>query len=643
MGAVGAYFPLLASVAAATWFGGLWPSLASQVLGAALTLFFRTRAFSVVSKTDLYAVLLFLAVSKLIMFLLLNVRINRHLRQNKTHLEMIVQSTHDSLWEWDCATNYVWRGGKVAEVFGCATEEVRPELDWWLNRIHPEEREEVWASLRRSLEGGDNQWSSEYRLRRDDGSDAIISDHGFIVRDKKGGARRVFGGMADISAQRTAEQHLIHSASHDALTGLPNRESLLNQLDRLLKKRRYRNDGPMAIFFIDVDRFKAIDDSFGHEAGNELLKTLAARLTRCLREKDLAARFGGDEFIVVLEHIETTAEALHIVERIQQSLSAPFVINDQAVKITASIGITFAEALQAEEAIRQADLAMYRAKAQGRARFHIFEPALELRTRHTLQYEAELRRSFHDGSLQLYYQPIVSLQSGEVFGVEALLRWHHPKRGLVRPLEVLSLAEEAGLSAQLGQWVLRNCCLCLDRWRQSNLVPASLVMSFNLSGKELTRPTLVEEIRELLRNTRLKGTSLLLELTETTMMESDAATARRLEELRGLGICIALDDFGRGHSSLGRLQDFPISMVKIDSLFVKQVGTNKPQILDAMMALAHELKLGIVAEGVETVSQLRYLKERGSDLAQGFLFSEALNEENALRFLRNRDAWNVAS
>ena len=345
----------------------------------------------------------------------------------------------------------------------------------------------------------------------------------------------------------------------------------------------------------------------------------------------------------MLEHVETAVEALHIVQIIQQSLSSPFEINGQTMRITASIGVSFADSIQAEEAIRQADLAMYRAKAQGRARFQIFESALALRTQHTLQYEAELRRSFHDGSLQLYYQPIISLQSGQIFGLEALLRWQHPKRGLVRPLEILPLAEEAGLTVPLGQWVLRNCCLCLSRWKQLNVVPASLVMSFNLSGKELTRPTLVDEVRELLNNTHLKGTSLLIELTETTIMESDAITTKKLEELRGLGVCIALDDFGRGHSSLGRLQDFPISMIKIDRSFVNQIGTHKPQILDAIMALAHELKLEIVAEGVETISQLRYLKEHGSNLAQGFLFSEALTEEKVLRFLSSKSVWNMAS
>ncbi len=324
-------------------------------------------------------------------------------------------------------------------------------------------------------------------------------------------------------------------------------------------------------------------------------------------------------------------------------MSVPFELNGQIINVTASIGISFAESVQAEEAMRQADLAMYQAKAQGRAGLQIFEPSLDPRSRYTPQQESELRSSFHDGSLQLYYQPIISLQTGRIFGFEALLRWQHPKRGLVMPAEILPLAEETGLSVQLGQWVLRNSCLCLSRWRQSKLVPESLVMSFNLSGKEFTRLNLVEEVGGLLKDNRLEGTSLLIELTETTIMESGTASTQKLARLRDLGVSIALDDFGRGHSSLGRLQEFPISILKIDNLFVKQIGMDKPQILDAMMALAHGLKLEVVAEGVETWSQLRYLKERGSALAQGFFFSKAVAEESAFQLLLSKSSWEVES
>ncbi len=514
-GVTGAYIPLLASVAATTWFNGLWPSLLSQVLGSALTLLFTGHPISApISKADLYTVLLFLVVAKLIMFLLLNVRLNRYLRQNKNHLEMIAQSTHDSLWEWDFATNKVWRGGRVAEIFGCAKEEIRPEFDWGLKRIHPADEERVRASLRRAIDNGDDRWSSEYRLRRNDGSYTVVSDHGFIIRNKKGVALRMFGGIGDISAQRSAEEHLLHSASHDSLTGLRNRESLIRQLDRLLKKQRYKDDGLIAVLFINIDRFKTVNDSLGHTGGDQALTAIAARLTRCLRQKDVVARFGGDEFVMLLNGVETSAEAVHMVERVQQSLSAPFEVNGHSVIISASIGISFADAIAAEEAIRQADLAMYQAKAHGRARFQIFEPVLESRARYASQAQIELRHSFHDGSLQLYYQPIISLQNGKIFGFEALLRWQHPKRGLVRPAEILPIAEEAGLSTQLGQWVLRNSCQCLSSWKQSKLASPSLVMSCNLSGKELTSPTLVDEMRKLLNEFQLHGRSLMIELTE---------------------------------------------------------------------------------------------------------------------------------
>ena len=642
LGILGAYLPLLTSVAATTWVSGLWPSLLSQVLGASSTLLLTSLSTGApISRADLYAVLLFLLIAKLMMFLLLNIRINSHLQQNKVHLELIAQSTHDSLWEWDFTTNYVWRSGKTAEIFGCSEEEIKPELDWWLKRIHPADKERVWTSLRRVIDHGNERWSSEYQLRQDNGSYATVSDHGFVIRNKKGVPVRMFGGMADISAQRRAEEHLLHSASHDTLTGLANRESILNQLGRLLKKRRYQDDGTLAVLFIDIDRFKTINDSIGHANGDQLLVAVASRLTRCLRQTDVAARFGGDEFVVLLNRVETSAEAVHIAERVQQSFSAPFEVSGHLVRVSASIGIAFTESTQAEETIRQADLAMHQAKAQGRARFQVFEPALELRARYALQAETDLRQSFHNGALQLYYQPIVSLQSGKIFGFEALLRWQHPKRGLIRPSEILPIADEAGLSAQLGHWVLRTSCTCLSRWKQFEFVSPSLVMSFNLSGKELTRSSLVSEVEGLLNEVHLDGRALMIELTETTIMESDAVTAQKLEHLRKLGIHLALDDFGRGHSSLARLQDFPISTLKVDRLFIKQIETDRPQVLNAIMALAHELKLGIITEGIETAVQLRYVQHRGSTLAQGLFFSGPLPEQQAFQLLINDQSWDV--
>ncbi len=642
LGITGAYAPLVVNAAVVTLFSGLWPSLYSQLLGSGITLFFTGhRPGAPIRAADLYAVLLFLIVSKLLMFLLLNVRLNRYLKQNKTHLETIAQASHDSLWEWDFMTNRIWRGGKAAEILGCAVEEVKPDLHWWLKRIHPGDKERVWNSLRHSIDVGEERWASEYRLRRNDGSFATVSDHGFIIRDKKGVGLRMFGGTADISAQRKAEESLLHSASHDALTGLPNRDFLLTQLDHLLKKRRFHEDGSLvAVLFIDIDRFKTVNDSLGRRSGDQLLIEVASRLTHCLRPKDAAARFGGDEFVVLLSGIKTSAEALHMAEKVQQSLSAPFEVEGQVIRSSASIGISFAESVQAEEAIRQADLAMYQAKAHGRARFQIFEPALEARARAALQAETELRRSFHDGSLLLHYQPIVSLQSGKISGFEALLRWSHPKRGLIKPLEILPIAEEAGLLTQLGQWVLRSACLCLSRWKEEGRVSPSLMMSFNLSGKELASPTLVEEVKAVLCDVQLDSRSLIVEVTETAIMESEAAVSRNLRHLTDLGIRLAIDDFGRGYSSLGRLQDFPVSMLKIDSSFVSQIGTKKPQILDAIMALAHELRLETVAEGVETREQLQYLQERGSAFAQGFLFADALPEQSAYELLISGQSWN---
>lgn len=629
------YVPLLLVVIVNSWLGGIWLSLITQFLGAACIFAFASRpTSSSFSAGDVWSILAFLFSAEAAMLLVLNSRFSSRLRNTSEQLELIAQATHDCIWEWNLQTGGVWRSGKVAEIFGFPAERVLPSIDWWREHIDPEQVEDVWASLQSAIRGPAERWEKEYRLRHENGSFITVSDRARILRNSAGIATRVLGGMADISAQQIAGESMLRHASHDALTGIPNRTSFLRYLEEA-----GTNAAGQAILFLDLDGFKQVNDRYGHQIGDQLLASVAGRLHRHLGPQDMVARFGGDEFTILVDGIATAGEALGRAEQILVEVKNPFAINNLELSISGSIGVAFTRGGSPMLLVQQADFAMYQAKRDGRGQCQIYDPDLGARARARVEREAELRQSFTDGSLRLHYQPIISLQNGSLSSFEALLRWQHPQLGMILPSDILPVAESAGLSILLGKWVIRETVASLRAWRDNQL-GQSLDMNFNLSGAEFTRPELVDEIRELLHETGIPGESLILELTETTIMESNVDAAQRLSRLRNMGIRLALDDFGKGHSSLGRLQDFPISILKIDSSFVSQIGTGKHQILDAIIALAHKLDLEITAEGVETRQQMAYLRDRGAAKVQGLLFSPALSAESATQILR-KQPWNL--
>ena len=442
-----------------------------------------------------------------------------------------------------------------------------------------------------------------------------------------------------VEAVRSREQ-LLHNALHDPLTDLPNRALLLARLASAMQRRTPRR---FAALFIDVDRFKVVNDSLGHMLGDELLKAVAARLRSCLRQGDTVARLGGDEFGLLLDGLDTEAEAALLARRIQDVLEAPFDLAGHEVYTSVSIGITFSSPAyrQPEEMLRDADTAMYRAKAEGRSRLALFHPVMHERALSQLKLESSLRRALERQEFLLYYQPIVEILDGSISGFEALLRWRHPELGLLLPDEFLAAAEDTGIMPQLGAWVIREACRQARAWQRECLLGDRLEMHVNLHALQLAQRSLVDQVAAVLQETGLTPESLNFEITEGVLLRDLEASIETLHALRNLGVGLSLDDFGTGYSSLNYLLRFPVTALKIDRSFVGCIrdGNDDLTIVESIASLAHTLSLDVIAEGVETPHQLGVLRRLGCELAQGFLFSPPVEARIARALLSAPPSW----
>ncbi|MBF2047499.1 MAG: EAL domain-containing protein [Elainella sp. C42_A2020_010] len=435
-----------------------------------------------------------------------------------------------------------------------------------------------------------------------------------------------------------AQQALMRVAYYDSLTGLPNRSWFIQRLAQLIEQpsanRLY------AVLFIDLDRFKLINDSLGHAVGDLLLQSVAHRLKNCLRESDVVARLGGDEFAILLEAVENIAETEAIARRIQAQLKLPFQIEEMEIYSQASIGITLNSLGlkrydRPEELLRDADVAMYCAKAQGKGRFQVFDPIMQIRAKEYLDLENDLRRAISRRELSLHYQPIISTESGKLDSFETLIRWQHPSQGQISPSKFIPLAEETRLVVPLGWWVFEAACQQLQMWQQQ-FQQQSIRLNINCSAIQLQQKDLVERISRTLQSRNLQGEHLKLEITESYLLENIASQTDTLNQLKELGIQLCIDDFGVGYSSLSRLHEFPIDILKIDRSFIQRVdisaGTNL-ETIKMIITLAHSLGMDVVAEGVETPEQLAKLRELGCNFVQGYLFSHPVDSQAASRFL----------
>ncbi len=565
------------------------------------------------------------------------------LRTTEERYALAVRAANDGLWDWDLETGVAYYSTRWKTMLGLEGHDLAGTIRDWFDRIHSDDLPRVKQDLDTHLAGHSEHFESEFRIQHRDGSRLWVLCRGLAVFDADGRALRMAGSQSDITKRKVAEERLFHDAFHDALTGLPNRTLFIDRLGRSIWRARRREDYRFAVVFLDLDRVKLVNDSLGHGAGDRLLLAIARRIQDCLRAGDSAARIGGDEFAVLIEDLAEPADAIRVVTRLQQAIREPLNVGGEMVYTTASIGIAlYSDRYErAEEMLRDADTAMDAARAAGGGRYQTFDQGMHERVVARLQIESGLRRAIERSEFRAFYQPVVALQTGRLAGFEALIRWQHPDRGLVPPVEFIPIAEETGLIHKLGRWILREACDQMARWTREFSSDEPLRMSVNLSGRQLAEADLVARTVHILQETGLAPGQLTLEITESAVMQDAALASSRLAELRALGIGIGIDDFGTGYSSLSYLHRLPLTVLKIDRTFVWAMGPNarETQICHGIVDLAQNLDLTVIAEGIETQEQRQRLQDLHCEYGQGYLFAKPLPADEASELLRSGRSW----
>jgi diguanylate cyclase (GGDEF)-like protein/PAS domain S-box-containing protein len=543
---------------------------------------------------------------------------------------MLLDAVGQSVIATDLEGKVLYWNRAAEEIFGWSSEEAlgRSLRDLVASEESLEKAEEIGSELRAG-----RTWSGEVLLRRKDGSYVPVLGTATPLLDDRGSLVGMIGVSTDISERKALEAELERRASHDPLTGLPNRYAFVDRLGMALQRTKRGKEGrKVGVLFMDLDGFKNVNDSLGHEAGDRLLVALAERLKNRLRPDDVIARFGGDEFAVLLETVENPSEVIRVAQRIAETLQEPFTVNDHQVNLSTSVGIALGSARtndDPEGMLRNADAAMYRAKEQGPGRYAAFDPAIQTRAQERLELETELRRALEQGEFVLYYQPEVSLHDGSMVGFEALLRWRHPERGLLKPSAFMPLAEETDLIVPIGRWVLEEACQQAKRWEEKYPSAPPTTMEVNLSSRQLARRGLVRTIEEALTRAGVEAHTLALDLTETVLIKASEDDAQALETLKKMGVRLYLDDFGTGYSSLSYLMRLPVDLVKVDRPFVKWLGEKATDtaLVRMIIDLCHTLGVEVLAEGVETSEQAALLRDMGCDMGQGYYFAGPLPGE----------------
>lgn len=566
-------------------------------------------------------------------------QIEEALRQGGERYALAVLAANHGLWDWDLSTNEIYFSRHWKAILGYEEQEIQSSLDEWFSRVHPEDLPRLKVDITVHLEGTTPSFKSEYRMLHWNGEYRWVLTQGLVVRDADGRPYRITGSQADITQRKLNEDQLRYASLHDTLTDLPNRVLFIKRLDQAIAQAKENPDYSFAVLFLDLDRFKVINDSLGHLVGDQLLITIARRLKACVRSDDTVARLGGDEFTILLENISNPAASTHVADRILQEIALPIKLDGRELFTSASIGIALSATGydRPEDILRDADTTMYRAKDQGRACYATFNTGMHTQVTAMRELETELRRAIECQEFQLYYQPIISLATGQITGVEALLRWQHPQRGLIGPGEFITLAEETGLIIPIGEWVLRTACAQTKIWQGAGF--SALRVAVNVSIRQFQRgsgrPDFPEVVAALLAETGLPAPALELEITENVPLTDNELNQDMFNRLKKLGLHLALDDFGI-NSSLTLLKQFPFSTLKIDRSFVKEIMVNHSDaaIITAIISMAHSLALKVVAEGVETEEQLAWLRAQQCDEVQGYLFSRSLPVQELTKLLK---------
>jgi diguanylate cyclase (GGDEF)-like protein/PAS domain S-box-containing protein len=495
------------------------------------------------------------------------------------------------------------------------------------------------AAVRASLNQGESA-QSELLLYRQDGTPFWADINTVPIRNEHGQLTHFVSVMREATERKQAEEQLRRNAFHDSLTGLPNRLMFMDRLAQTVEYTKHDPGSKFALLFLDLDRFKVINDSLGHLIGDQLLVAIARRLESCLHRSDLVARLGGDEFTILLEDVSDVSDVMKVAERIHRALAQPFNLSGHEVFTSVSIGIAMSSSMEmarAEDLLRGADIAMYRAKAQGKSCHEVFDTKMHQDVMMLLEMENDLRRAIERQEFRLFYQPIVSLSTGRIAGFEALIRWLHPEKGYISPGEFIPLAEETGLIMPLGHWVLKEACTQLRSWQTQFSQHLPLSVSVNLSSRQFSQPNLPDQIFAILEETNLSPNLLKLEITESAIMENTESAMAMLMRIKEMGIQLSVDDFGTGYSSLGYLYRFPMDLLKIDRSFISRVDVDgeKLELVRTITTLAWNLGMDVVAEGVETTKQLSQLKALKCEYAQGNLFSVPLSVADMEVFLSN--------
>jgi diguanylate cyclase (GGDEF)-like protein/PAS domain S-box-containing protein len=566
-------------------------------------------------------------------------QIETALRESEERYSLAIQGANDGIWDWDLKTGQIFYSPRWKTMLGFNEDEGNSTVDFWFAQVHPDDLDLLKIEISRHLDNLTEFLEFTHRVFTKNGEIRWVLCRGYARRGEDKIAHRLSGSLTDITRQKQNEEQILHDAVHDPLTNLPNRTFFLERVSHSIQRAKRSENDKFAVLFLDLDRFKNINDSLGHALGDQLLSTCGSRINDSVRAIDTIARLGGDEFVVLINSISGINEVQSIVDRIIKTIAEPINLDNLEISVTASIGIViFSNQYEkADEILQDADIAMYQAKRNNQSRYAYFDVAMRKRVNTRLELETELRHALEFQEFELFYQPIVKADDNHMVSFEALIRWNQPARGFVLPSDFIPIAEETGLILPIGQWVIREACRQISEWKK--LVPPDyhISININLSARQFSDQTLCAKIRDTLQEFEIEANNLVLEITESTLIEDRQSVISTLNNLRGLGVQVHIDDFGTGYSSLSYLHTLPFDALKIDRSFVNQICTdgdcNGVEIIQTIISLGKELGKKVVAEGVETQDELSKLKELECGFIQGYLISRPMNKSMAKDFL----------